>query len=47
MRFSITKPMIGCKTGEFVFSKIFGRAISESMAKKSKDKMKAKMSKKR
>jgi len=40
--FTIEKPMLGCKTGEFSRTKILGSAISESMEKKRKAKMKAK-----
>jgi len=38
--------MVGCKMGEFSLSKILGSAISVSMAKKIKAKIKAKASKK-
>jgi len=34
--FTIEKPMLGCKTGEFSRTKILGSAISESMEKKKK-----------
>jgi hypothetical protein len=38
--------MVGCKMGEFSLSKVLGSAISESMAKKNKSKIKSKVNKK-
>jgi len=46
IKVNIDKAMVGCKMGEFSLSKILGSAISVSMAKKIKAKIKAKASKK-
>jgi len=43
---SIQKPMLGFKLGEFAITKIMGSAISASMAKKNKEKLRAKSVKK-
>lgn len=42
----VQKPMIGFKLGEFSITKIMGRAISASMAKKNKEKIRSKNVKK-
>lgn len=41
----IKKVMLGYKIGEFSFTKVFGSAISDSMARKNKTKIRAKSSK--
>ena len=42
----VQKPMLGLKLGEFSITKIMGRAISASMAKKNKEKIRSKTVKK-
>jgi ribosomal protein S19 len=42
----VQKPMIGLKLGEFSITKIMGKAISASMAKKNKEKIRSKNVKK-
>lgn len=42
----VQKPMVGLKLGEFSITKIMGSAISASMSKKNKEKIRSKSSKK-